>query len=115
MSGKFMRVKRFIIPTLTAVIIASQLMGCAAMTQSELLQAINNGDQIEIEVIEPGFVEDEQGQETALSWTELASLTTNADLRSGWDDTLGILFARTKAKTVYFMSTKQETMRTTIP
>lgn len=35
MSGKFMRVKRFIIPTLTAVIIASQLMGCAAMTQSE--------------------------------------------------------------------------------
>lgn len=91
MSGKFMRVKRFIIPTLTAVIIASQLMGCAAMTQSELLQAINNGDQIEIEVIEPGFVEDEQGQETALSWTELASLTTNADLRSVWDDTLGII------------------------
>lgn len=91
MSGKFMRVKRFIIPTLTAVIIASQLMGCAAMTQSELLQAINNGDQIEIEVIEPGFVEDEQGQETALSWTELASLTTNADLRNGWDDTLGII------------------------
>lgn len=91
MSGKFMRVKRFIIPTLTAVIIASQLMGCAAMTQSELLQAINNGDQIEIEVIEPGFVEDEQGQETALSWTELASLTTNADLRSGWDDTLGVI------------------------
>lgn len=91
MSGKFMRVKRFIIPTLTAVIIASQLMGCAAMTQSELLQAINNGDQIEIEVIEPDFVEDEQGQETALSWTELASLTTNADLRSGWDDTLGII------------------------
>lgn len=91
MSGKFMRVKRFIIPTLTAVIIASQLMGCAAMTQSELLQAINNGDQIEIEVIEPDFVEGEQGQETALSWTELASLTTNADLRSGWDDTLGII------------------------
>lgn len=86
-----MRVKRFIIPTLTAVIIASQLMGCAAMTQSELLQAINNGDQIEIEVIEPDFVEGEQGQETALSWTELASLTTNADLRSGWDDTLGII------------------------
>lgn len=86
-----MRVKRFIIPTLTAVIIASQLMGCAAMTQSELLQAINNGDQIEIEVIEPDFVVDEQGQETALSWTELASLTTNADLRSGWDDTLGII------------------------
>lgn len=91
MSGKFMRVKRFIIPTITAVIIASQLMGCAAMTQSELLQAINNGDQIEIEFIEPGFVVDEQGQETALSWTELASLTTNADLRSGWDDTLGII------------------------
>ena len=86
-----MRVKRFIIPTLTAVIIASQLMGCAAMTQSELLQAINNGDQIEIEVIEPDFVEDEQGQETALSWTELASLTTNANLPRGWDDTLGII------------------------
>ena len=69
MSGKFMRVKRFIIPTLTAVIIASQLMGCAAMTQSELLQAINNGDQIEIEVIEHSVEQYEQGQQTALSWT----------------------------------------------
>lgn len=37
MSGRFMTIKRIVIPTITMVIIASQLMGCAAVTQSELL------------------------------------------------------------------------------
>ena len=49
MSGRFMTIKRIVIPTITMVIIASQLMGCAAVSQSELLQMINQGDAIEIE------------------------------------------------------------------
>lgn len=70
------------------VIIASQLMGCAAVTQSELLQMINQGDAIEIEIATP--INQEQGTESALDWQELASLSTNPDLRDSWDDILMI-------------------------
>ena len=70
------------------VIIASQLMGCAAVSQSELLQMINQGDAIEIEVATP--INQEQGTESALDWQELASLSTNPDLRKSWDDILMI-------------------------
>ena len=33
MSGKFMSVKRVIVPTITMLIIASQLMGCSSVSQ----------------------------------------------------------------------------------
>lgn len=88
MSGKFMRIKKIIVPTITMVIIASQLMGCAAASQSELLQMINQGDAIEIEVATP--INEEQGEESSLEWEQLALLTTNPDLRKSWDDTLNI-------------------------
>ena len=88
MSGRFMTIKRIVIPTITMVIIASQLMGCAAVTQSELLQMINQGDAIEIEIATP--INQEQGTESALDWQELASLSTNPDLRKSWDDILMI-------------------------
>ncbi len=88
MSGKFMSIKRIIIPTITMVIIASQLMGCAAASQSELLQMINQGDAIEIEIATPK--NQEQGEEFAIDWEELALLTTNPDLRKSWDDILNI-------------------------
>lgn len=70
------------------VIIASQLMGCAAASQSELLQMINQGDAIEIEIATPKS--QEQGEESALEWEQLALLQTNPDLRKSWDDTLNI-------------------------
>lgn len=88
MSGRFMNIKRIVIPTITMVIIASQLMGCAAVSQSELLQMINQGDAIEIEVATP--INQEQGTESAIDWQELASLSTNPDLRDSWDDILMI-------------------------
>lgn len=88
MSGRFMNIKRIVIPTITMVIIASQLMGCAAVSQSELLQMINQGDAIEIEVATP--INQEQGTESTIDWQELASLTTNPDLRDSWDDILMI-------------------------
>lgn len=83
-----MRIKKIIVPTITMVIIASQLMGCAAASQSELLQMINQGDAIEIEVATP--INEEQGEESSLEWEQLALLTTNPDLRKSWDDTLNI-------------------------
>lgn len=89
MSGKYMSVKRIIVPTITMVIIASQLMGCAAMTSNELLDAINNGDQIEIEIAVP--LNQEQGTEVSVDWTQLDQLTSQPELRKSMDDIFKIL------------------------
>lgn len=89
MSGKFMKVKKIVIPTISLVIMASQLMGCAAATESELLQMLNQGEAIEIEVMAP--INEELGEQSNLIWEELAYLRTNPDLRNKWDDILGIL------------------------
>lgn len=83
-----MSVKKIVIPTLTVVIMMSQLLGCKAVSQSELLQMINNGDMIEIEVAVPK--NQEQGEEQSILWEQLALLTTNPDLRKEWDNTLNI-------------------------
>lgn len=88
MNERHMKVKKIVIPTLTMVIIASQLLGCGAVSQSELLQMINNGDMIEIEIAVPKNVT--ETDETLLNWIILASLTTNPDLRKSWDNTLKI-------------------------
>lgn len=88
MDGKFMKVKKTFIPTMTLAIIASQLMGCASASEKELLQMINKGEAIEIEVMAPS--NEELGEQSNLIWEELAYLRTNHDLRSGWDDILRI-------------------------
>lgn len=97
-----MKVKRIIIPTLTMIIIASSLMGCAAATQDEAVEMLNRSDQVEIEVAEldeqksdslnglTGLNEvEEQGTEKTVDWIELASLETNPELRSAWDRLFG--------------------------
>lgn len=83
-----MSVKRIVIPTLTLIIIASQLMGCAATTQSELTQILERGEAIEIEVAVP--LNQEQGEEATLNWEKLALLTSNETLRIAWESTLNI-------------------------
>lgn len=106
MSGKFMSVKRIIIPTITMVIIASQLMGCAAANQNELLQMINNGDAIEIEIAT--FDNEAQGEEAKLFWEQLALLETNPELRNAWDDTLGITGAGEQKNGVLYVNADGE-------
>lgn len=88
MSGKFMKVKKLILPTLTMVIIASQLMGCAATNESELLQMLNTGQQIEIEIATP--ISEEQGEEQTLDWIQLDQLNTYADFRKSLEDIMKI-------------------------
>lgn len=83
MSGKFMSVKRIVIPTITMIIIASQLMGCAAATQSEMLQMINQGEAIEIEIAVP--LNQEEGTEISVEWTQLDQLTSQPTLRKSMD------------------------------
>ena len=91
MSGKFMSIKRFTIPTITLAIIASQLMGCAAVSQSELLTMINNAESIEIEIATP--INQEQGTEQTLDWIQLDQLKTNPELRALIDDLFKVIEA----------------------
>ena len=88
MSGKFMKVKKIFIPTLTALLIASQLTGCASASQSEMLEMINNQQAICIEVAMPESVE--QGEEKQLDWVELAYKTNYETFRMNFDDILSI-------------------------
>ena len=79
-----MNVKRIVIPTLTLAIIASQLCSCAAVSKSELLTLLEQGDQIEIEVASP--INEEQGEEQTLDWIQLDQLQTVPELRKQMDD-----------------------------
>lgn len=88
MSGKFMKIKKLIIPTLTLAIMVSAMSGCSCSNQSELHKMIERGDSITIEVVEPDF--EEQGTETTITWTELAKLMSYEDYRIGVDNALGV-------------------------
>ena len=84
-----MSVKRVIVPTITMLIIASQLMGCSSVSQSEMLQMINQGDAIEIEVAVP--LNQEQGTEKTVEWTQLDQLTSQPGLRSSMENIFKIV------------------------
>ena len=89
MSGKFMNVKRIIIPTLTMIIITSQLMGCASVSQDEALNLLRQGDQIEIEIATP--IDTVVAEKDTLPWEQLASLSTYSAFRSAFDTALGVV------------------------
>ena len=88
MSGKFMKIKRIVIPTITLIIMTSQLLGCSSVTSKEMLDMLERQEAIVIEVPEP--ISQEQGTEIPDSWVELASLDTYEDFRTTFDDVLNI-------------------------
>ena len=83
-----MQVRRYVIPTLTMLLIASQLTGCSSATSKEALQMLERGDSITIEVAEPISIE--QGTEITYEWKELAYLDNYEDFRFIFDDILAI-------------------------
>mgnify|MGYP003310050602 CR=1 FL=1 len=83
-----MRVKKIVLPTLTVIMIASQLVGCAAVKQSELSRMLNESQQIEIEIAEPISVE--QGEERDIEWVALDKLNTYSEFRKFMDDLMKI-------------------------
>lgn len=107
MSGKFMSVKRVIVPTITMLIIASQLMGCSSVSQSEMLQMINQGDTIEIEVAVP--LNQEQGTEKTVEWTQLDQLTSQPELRSSMENIFKIVaFGDNSKNGVFYVNLEGE-------
>ena len=74
----------------------------------ELLDAINRGDQIEIEIVDPAFAEVEQGTESSIEWIELGALETNAPLRDAWDNLLLITKTEDGKNGILFVNNKGE-------
>jgi hypothetical protein len=92
MNVKYMRKRTIVLPTLTVIIIASLLQGCAASSQEDTLTAMHDTESITLEVAEPSNSQTQTkvDQQSTLDWTQLASLTTYADLRSALESALSI-------------------------
>lgn len=88
MSGKYMKVKKIVIPTLTLILISSMLFGVSACSKKEAKNMSQQASEIEIEYAQLDTVEDKEV--SALDWTELGSLTTYKDLRASWEKIVGI-------------------------
>lgn len=89
MSGKFMKIKRIVIPTITLIIMTSQLLGCSSVTSKEMLDMIDRQEAIVIEVPEP--ISQEQGEETEYNWMALSQLITYPEFRASFDDIFNIV------------------------
>lgn len=88
MSGKFINLKKVIIPIITFVIMASQLSGCAAMPSKDLIHMLDDGQNIAIEVALPTAYEvyTEVGEVREINWIQLDQLKTfNNGFRQSFD------------------------------
>lgn len=88
MSEKYMKIKRIIIPTITMVVIASQLFGCSSATKQETYNMLQDSTEIELEYAELDTVDNKEI--SSLDWIELGNLTTYSDLRASWDKIVGV-------------------------
>ncbi len=98
MSGKFMNVKKVILPMLTVLIITSQLLGCSSVSKSEMQYLLEQGTEVELTIAthqsDTGDIAADQS-EAKLLWKQLASLETSPEIRKAWDDTLSITLTDT--------------------
>lgn len=72
-----MKIIKIAIPTLTVILIASQLFRIAVINQDETLKLIQKNEMIEIEIAVPA--DEEQGELKSLEWIILSELDTYQD------------------------------------
>lgn len=86
-----MKIKRVILPTITMVIIASQLFGCASTTKQEAYDMMRETEQIELEYAVPDYDSNaEESKVELLPWLQLSSLETHPELRSAFEELVGV-------------------------
>lgn len=91
MSEKYMKIKRIIIPTITMVVIASQLFGCSSATKQETYNMLQDSTEIELEYAVPDYDSNtEESKVELLPWLQLSSLETHPELRTAFEEFLGI-------------------------
>lgn len=109
MSGKYMKIKRVILPTITMVIIASQLFGCASTTKQEAYDMMRETEQIELEYAVPDYDTTEDSAVELLPWLQLSSLETHPELRSAFEEYVGVTGTTgNKEGTLYYNPKTQE-------
>ena len=91
MSGKYMKIKRVIIPTLTMVMLSSMLFGCASATKQDTYNMLQESTEIELEYAVPDYDSNtEESKVELLPWLQLASLETHPELRSAFEELVGV-------------------------
>lgn len=114
MNKKFMKVRRIAVPTLTLIIMASQLMGCAANTQETMKMMEGNQEAGAADLDSDKATSnneqtgDIKGKEEELGWTELASLETMPEMRNAWDEIAGIQKTDTGKEGMFYTNSKGE-------
>ena len=91
MSEKYMKIKRIIIPTITMVVIASQLFGCSSATKQETYNMLQDSTEIELEYAVPDYDSNtEESKVELLPWLQLSSLETHPELRTAFEELVGV-------------------------
>ena len=85
MSGKYMKVKKIVIPTLTLILISSMLFGVSACSKKEAKDMSQQASEIEIEYAVPNYDSGEESKVELLPWLQLSSLETHTELRSAFE------------------------------
>ena len=74
------------------IIITSSLIGCAVVSSKEMVEMINNGQAITVEVAEPSYEVKIQGEEIREpEWVQLDQLTTFSVFRQNFDSLFNII------------------------
>ncbi|SMB89956.1 hypothetical protein SAMN00017405_0686 [Desulfonispora thiosulfatigenes DSM 11270] len=92
MSGKIKIVHKMLISGIIAIVLVSQLAGCAVMDSKEMMSMIDAGQSITIELASPSYEVKIQGeQEKKIDWIKLDQLKTfNEGFRQGLDELFNI-------------------------
>ena len=91
MSGKYMKIKRVIIPTLTMVMLSSMLFGCASATKQDTYNMLQESTEIELEYAVPDYDSNaEESKVELLPWLQLSSLETHPELRTAFEELVGV-------------------------
>ena len=91
MSGKYMKIKRVIIPTITMLVIASQLFGCASASKKDAYNMLQESTEIELEYAVPDYDSNtEDSKVELLPWLQLSSLETHPELRTAFEELVGV-------------------------
>lgn len=86
-----MKIKRVIIPTITMLVIASQLFGCASASKKDAYNMLQESTEIELEYAVPDYDSNtEESKVELLPWLQLSSLETHPELRTAFEELVGV-------------------------
>lgn len=110
MSGKYMKIKRVILPTITMVMLSSMLFGCASATKQDTYNMLQESTEIELEYAVPDYDSNaEESKVELLPWLQLSSLETHPELRTAFEEYVGVTGTTgNKEGTLYYNPKTQE-------